>query len=301
MVDRAPASSARRMDVEGAHLPSCDVLRALLGRQRHFICDGRGMIVQHFYDAVGPIVAPDAANEIGLPAQQKLCRGLQSARGRTQVEGFGVEWVGRYFPDVIPGTIQRLGALLHSAEDVANVPRILAESGIRFLVVEALPWSKVDGASFWLDGRSPVIALTTRFDRIDHFWFVLRHEIEHVARGHGLAGNITMLDVDLQGARAGTGRTVAEEERVANEAAAGFCIPKKTIDSFHSRKTSAIGEADIIGLSCKMNVHPGLVAARLRPKKGGRNVGRKYLVRIRAFVTPHAVTDGWGHVASPGS
>jgi len=34
----------------------------------------------------------------------------------------------------------------------------------------------------WLDDKSPVIALSMRFDRIDNFWFVLRHELEHVLR-----------------------------------------------------------------------------------------------------------------------
>jgi HTH-type transcriptional regulator/antitoxin HigA len=33
----------------------------------------------------------------------------------------------------------------------------------------------------WLnDGTSPVIGMSLRFDRIDNFWFVLRHELEHV-------------------------------------------------------------------------------------------------------------------------
>ncbi len=27
--------------------------------------------------------------------------------------------------------------------------------------------------------------MSLRFDRIDNFWFVLRHELEHVIQGHG--------------------------------------------------------------------------------------------------------------------
>ena len=53
--------------------------------------------------------------------------------------------------------------------------------------------------------------MTLRFDRIDNFWFVLRHEMEHAIRLHGLIA--AMLDTELEGERAGTGPTVAEETR----------------------------------------------------------------------------------------
>ena len=48
---------------------------------------------------------------------------------------------------------------------------------------EALPSSKIDGVCLWLDQHSPVIGMSLRFDRIDNFWFVLGHEIEHALKG----------------------------------------------------------------------------------------------------------------------
>ena len=63
--------------------------------------------------------------------------------------------------------------------------RILMECGIRFILVEKLPNADIDGVCFWLDEHSPVIGMTTRRDKIDNFWFVLRHECEHVLRGDG--------------------------------------------------------------------------------------------------------------------
>jgi len=42
--------------------------------------------------------------------------------------------------------------------------------------------------------------MSLRHDRIDNFWFVLRHEIEHVLRQHGRSA--AMLDTELEGERA---------------------------------------------------------------------------------------------------
>src|SRR5690606_18590643 len=108
-----------------------------------------------------------------------------------------------------------LSALLSAPEEVRHVPRVLNDVGVRFVVVEAIPGTKIDGACFWLSKTQPVIALSLRLDRIDNFWFVLRHEIEHVLRKHGRETFI--LDQDV-----GSSESVNEEEVQANEAATNF-------------------------------------------------------------------------------
>jgi HTH-type transcriptional regulator/antitoxin HigA len=209
--------------------------------------------------------------------------------------------VARYSPEAVISAISKLKQLLFAAEEARKVPRILAECGIRFLVVEALPSSKIDGVCFWLNERSPVVALSTRFDRIDNFWFVLRHELEHVIRRHGLASSTTMLDTELEGERAGTSDTVQDEERVANEAAADFCVPKKMMDAFYSRKAAVVREADIIAFSRMIKVHPGLIAGQLRHRTGKYHLWQNHLVKIRSIVSPNAITDGWGDLAPLGN
>jgi HTH-type transcriptional regulator/antitoxin HigA len=59
--------------------------------------------------------------------------------------------------------------LLQSAEEARKVPRMLAECGIRFIIVESLKAAKIDGVCIWLDKHSPVIGISFRFDRIDNF------------------------------------------------------------------------------------------------------------------------------------
>jgi HTH-type transcriptional regulator/antitoxin HigA len=75
--------------------------------------------------------------------------------------------------------------LLYAPEESRHVPRLLLECGVRFILVEKLPQADIDGVCFWLDAKSPVIGMSTRRDKIDNFWFVLRHEIQHVLERHG--------------------------------------------------------------------------------------------------------------------
>jgi HTH-type transcriptional regulator/antitoxin HigA len=201
--------------------------------------------------------------------------------------------VARYAPDLLSTGVSKLKELMVSPEAVRKVPRILAESGVRFLVVETLPGAKIDGVCFWLNDKSPVIAMTLRFDRIDNFWFVLRHEIEHVLQGHGK--DKVMLDSDLVGECA-DGRLIAEEEKVANAAAADFCVPKKMMDAFIARKAPFFHDRDIVAFAKMISVHPGLIAGQIRHRTNSYNRFQNYLVKVRASVLPSAVVDGWGSV-----
>jgi HTH-type transcriptional regulator/antitoxin HigA len=200
--------------------------------------------------------------------------------------------VAPYSAQLLVAAIGKLRKSMIAAEDVARVPRIMMECGVRFVIVESLPSAKIDGVCFWLNDRSPVIAMTLRFDRIDNFWFVLRHEIEHVLQMHG-----TMLDVELEGERAGTGDNVAEEERVANAAAQEFCVPAKSMHEFVIRKAPFFAERDLIAFSRILKVHPGIVAGQLQRKTGRYDRFRDHLVKVRSLISPNAIKDGWGDVA----
>ncbi len=185
-------------------------------------------------------------------------------------------------------------ALLKSAEGAAKIPRILADCGIRFVICETLPAAKIDGVCFWLDEKSPVIGMSLRFDRIDNFWFVLRHEAEHVFRRHGVVE--AMLDTDLVGQKAGIGADIAEEERQANLAAQEFCVPKKMMDAFVARKAPLFSERDMKGFAKVVGVHPGIVAGQLQRITDRYDRFRTHQVKVRSIVCPNAVSDGWGDV-----
>lgn len=205
--------------------------------------------------------------------------------------------VSRYSPAAVQQVPSHLGKLLLSREEARKAPRILAECGIRYVIVESLPSAKIDGVCFWLDDVSPVIGMSLRHDRIDNFWFVLRHEIEHVIRLHGRSAVTVMLDTELEGKRAGTGPDIVEEERQANEAAADFCVPRKAMSSFIARKAPFFKTHDILGMANTLGIHPGLIAGQLQHRIERFDLFRQYLVKIRSIVTPNAMVDGWGNVA----
>jgi len=203
--------------------------------------------------------------------------------------------VRKYSASAVMNAVRELKPLLGSPEGARKVPRILGDCGIRYAIVESLPTAKIDGVCFWIDEKSPVIGMTLRFDRIDNFWFVLRHELEHVIQEHGKSA--VMLDVSLEGERAGTGADIPTEERVANQAAAEFCVPQTPLTKFIQLKAPLFAERDIRGFAATYKIHPGLVAGQLQYKTKRFDLFRNHLVKIRSVVTPNAMVDGWGDVA----
>jgi HTH-type transcriptional regulator / antitoxin HigA len=200
-----------------------------------------------------------------------------------------------YSPQALTAAIGKLRKSMLAAEDVARVPRIMMECGVRFVIVESLASAKIDGVCFWLNERSPVIGMSLRYDRIDNFWFVLRHEIEHALQVHG-----TMLDIELEGDRAGTGENVATEERIANAAAQEYCVPLASMDAFVARKAPFFAERDLVAFARILKVHPGIVAGQLQRKTGRYDRFRDHLVKVRSIISPNAIKDGWGDVAPVG-
>lgn len=187
--------------------------------------------------------------------------------------------------------LAKIRMLLIAPEEIRQVPRILAEAGVRFVVVEFLPGAKIDGATFWLNDV-PVIALSIRFDRVNNFWFVLRHEIEHVLNRDGLVTIDIELTEQLQRKDA-----LPPAELRANIAASEFLVPKSELDSFITRVRPLYSEQRILLFAKRIGVHPGVVVGQLQFRDEVPYTHfHKHLVKIREIITQTAVTDGWGTV-----
>lgn len=185
--------------------------------------------------------------------------------------------------------IDAFASLRDDPTAVRLVPRLLEQAGVRFVVVEALPGSKIDGVCLWLDKNTPVIGLSLRFDRIDNFWFVLRHECAHVLHGHGK--DAAILDYDMEG---DPENSVNEEERIADSEAANFCVADDKINSFYLRKRPFFAEREVVAFALRNNVHPGLVVGQLQRRMGRYDFLRKHLVKIRDHLGSAMMMDGWG-------
>jgi len=197
--------------------------------------------------------------------------------------------------DKLDDALNRLSLLLANAEDIVRIPKILSDAGIKFLIVEPLPQSKIDGVTLWID-NSPVIALSLRYDRIDWFWFTLTHELAgHVKNGDG-KGDKPILDVDLLEQQNNANRPQCEIE--ADKNAASFLIPQNELDDFIARVSPLYSKTRIIGFANKIHVHPGIVVGQLQHSSRNElnySQHREMLVKVRDLITSSALTDGWGH------
>jgi HTH-type transcriptional regulator/antitoxin HigA len=140
-----------------------------------------------------------------------------------------------------------------------------------------------------LDDDRPVIGLSTLRDTLDNFWFVLRHEIEHVLNGEGKERAIFDSDEELT-------TSVATEERRANDAASEFCVPRDRVRSFHQRKYPYIAERDVVNFAAVQEVHPAIVVGQLQHFMNRHNWLRKFQVPVRKYLVETAFSDGWGQI-----
>lgn len=193
--------------------------------------------------------------------------------------------------------LEKLSVLLKDPEEVRHVPRILSESGIRFVLVEALPSTGIDGVCTWLDRHSPIIGISLRLDRIDGFWFTLLHEMHHVKHHAGQENPI--LDVNLVGEDAKHINDKPEMERLADEFAANFSIKKSDLDNFIARIRPLYSKQRVKAFAARMMVHPGIVVGQLQHRgEIPYSHQREMLVKVRHLLTDAALTDGWGYKPS---
>jgi HTH-type transcriptional regulator/antitoxin HigA len=176
--------------------------------------------------------------------------------------------------------LRRLAAKTQAAH---RVPALLTGAGIRYVVVEPLPTVKIDGAAFWLNSESPVIAMSLRFDNIGSFWYTLMHELDHIEHRDAFSFD------DLQS------KPSDEAEERASVNAANSLVPRNELEEFIRSCAPRYSEARINNLATRLQVHPGIIVGQLQHKgEVSYAAHRKLLTKVRDLVTRFAFTDGWG-------
>jgi HTH-type transcriptional regulator / antitoxin HigA len=196
----------------------------------------------------------------------------------------------------LPKTKSRLRRLAAHPKEARHIGPVLAEYGIRFVVVEPLPGARVDGAALW-DEIGPIVAVSIRHDRIDGFWFTLMHELEHIQNQDPISIDSGLVD----GTRGVTISVVNDSaEDRANRGAASSLITTKEIDSFIHRVGPLYSKDRIVQFANRIKIHPGIIVGQLQYRgELGYMALRDFLVKIREDVISTALTDGWGHSISP--
>lgn len=216
-----------------------------------------------------------------LRRAKKLARAVQAA-----------QFSEKSFADAV----RSIRRLMENPEDVRQVPKVLAGAGIRFLIVENIAHAKMDGACFWLDSQTPVIAMGVRYDRIDNFWYVLAHEMGHVGHRDGVNGD-PVWDANLVGDDAVPFEQKSEMEKQADIFAQKTLIDQEALDDWINRISPLYSKVRILAFARMNHVHPAIVLGQLQHRKEvDWSHSREMLVKFRHLITPVTLTDGFGNV-----
>jgi HTH-type transcriptional regulator/antitoxin HigA len=220
-------------------------------------------LLERAEDVLGPLVAPVLAEPAPAASLRQKIRTGSLADENALLAWKARVWhlaerqrVAPYNPKAITksfiGEVARLSPLKDGPTVAVDY---LAKAGIRVVVEPRLPRTHLDGAAMRIAGRPPVVALTLRYDRLDHFWFTLCHELAHVAlhlqRDQGGAF-VDDLEAPNDSAR----------EREADRVAANAMIPEAEWKSF--RGQGAPSREDVMDFAASLRVHPAIVAGRIR-------------------------------------
>ncbi len=183
-----------------------------------------------------------------------------------------------------------LRKLCTAPENAAKIPLVLAEAGVRFVVVEDLPRTRIDGAAFFLeeDHTQPVVALSLRMDRMDSVWHTLIHEMKHIENEDPFS-----LDLDIVGED--RKRMVSEMEKRADHEAANWFIEEEQIRRFALRAKPWFTKESILPFAGRMGVHPSIVVGQLQHKEiigWERHADLRPKIREHLLIT--AMCDGYG-------
>jgi HTH-type transcriptional regulator/antitoxin HigA len=124
--------------------------------------------------------------------------------------------------------------------------------GIKFFILSHLSRTYLDGASF-LDGKNPVIVYSLRYNRIDHFWFTVAHEISHILR-HLKEGDFYLDDLDFMG---------MDVEKEADLTASRMLKVYEILEFFRG-KMRYISMTQIDACRKALHIHPAIIVGVLQ-------------------------------------
>lgn len=173
----------------------------------------------------------------------------------------------KYDRNAFLGLLPEIRSLsLRSPEEYGSeLPKMLAEVGIRLMYKSEIKGIRAHGATQWIDGH-PVIALTTRGADDGKFWFTLFHEFGHVLNH---AHNELFIQNDN-----GDGGSILEAE--ADDFASNTLVPKSKVHHLYALRSSR----DVQNFAASIGVCPGIVLGRLHhdglwPHQNGRSLYKR--------------------------
>lgn len=159
---------------------------------------------------------------------------------------------GEYDPIRLAESLPTLRGLTVAADLTAAVDSakvMLAECGVKLVIIDDVPGTRLYGATRWIN-KHPVVQLSLRRKKDDHFWFSFFHELGHVLRHK----NDDFIDYD--------GLT-SPRETEANTFAADLLIPASMADELPRLRSLD----QVTDFAKRASVAPGVVVGRLQHDK----------------------------------
>ena len=137
-----------------------------------------------------------------------------------------------------------------------QIRSMLAEAGVKFVLVPAIPKARVSGVARWLSPTQPLIQLSLYGKTNDKFWFTFFHEAAHILLHAADAEAKKSVFLDEPNAA----HTNDPQEHEANQWAGNWLIPEQYSDRLAELKS----KASIQAFAEEIGVHPGIVVGRLQ-------------------------------------
>jgi len=171
-----------------------------------------------------------------------------------------IEVIRKFNPKLLTADwIEDFKRLSMHSDGPIQAKAMLNEVGIRLIIEPHLPNTYLDGAAMLLNGKTPIIGLTLRHDRIDNFWFVLFHEFIHV-KNHLEKGKIENIFDDLPPDTETSSENDVEKE--ADQLANEILIPTTEWEKALPRYVRST--ESILGFASQLKISPAIVAGRIR-------------------------------------
>jgi HTH-type transcriptional regulator/antitoxin HigA len=135
--------------------------------------------------------------------------------------------------------------------------KLCADAGVIFLLIKPFTGIKVSGIARWASPTKAIIQQSLRHKTNDHFWFTFFHEAAHI-----LIHSKKDVFVDTDG------QVSDSLETEANEWAANFLVPKKSLEVFC--KSFGGSALEIRMFSRDIGISPGIAVGQLQ-KRGVLN------------------------------
>lgn len=163
-----------------------------------------------------------------------------------------------------------MAKLSANAENARELEGALLKLGVVLIHEPAIPGAKIDGAAFKLFNGTPVVALSLRYPRVDHYWFTLMHELAHISLHFDSLDDPIVDDLDVSGA--------SLIEKQADKAASDALIPRTKWRTCAAKASNKLD--DVRDFAREVGVAEEIVAGRICREKNRHDLFSNIINRV---------------------